>query len=335
MQTQLKHFQLGNVELLSGEVLPDAVLAYCTYGELSKDKNNVVLLPTFYTGSHIRNEGFFGSGRAIDPAHHFVISINMFGNGFSSSPSNAPPPVDGSHFPDISLYDNVFCQKRLLTEQFNIEHIRLVAGWSMAGSQAFHWAAQYPDMVDAILPFCASARTSPHNLVFLEGAKAALTADHNWKSGQYDSPPERGLKAFARVYAGWAFSQTFYRTGLYKTLGFETSEDLLKDWEEDHLLWDANNLLSKLKTWQNADISANSVYKGNFHCALNAIKAKAIVIACSSDLYFPPEDNEIEVRHMRNAELRVYDSPWGHCVASPGNDPNFTRFLDSAISELL
>jgi len=335
MQTPLKHFQLGNVELLSGEVLPDAVLAYSTYGELSQDKDNVVLLPTFYTGSHIRNEAFFGSGRAIDPAHHFVISINMFGNGFSSSPSNASPPVDGSHFPGISLYDNVFCQNRLLTEQFNIEHIRLVAGWSMAGSQAFHWAAQFPDMVDAILPFCASARTSPHNLVFLEGVKAALTADHNWNSGQYDSPPETGLKAFARVYAGWAFSQTFYRTGLYKTLGFETPEDLLKDWEEYHLLWDANNLLSKLRTWQIADISANSVYKGDFHRALNAIQAKAIVIACSSDLYFPPEDNEIEVRQMRNAELRIYNSPWGHCVASPGNDPNFTRFLDSAISELL
>ena len=92
---------------------------------------------------------------------------------------------------------------------------------------------------------------------------------------------------------------------------------------------------SKLRTWQNSDISANSVYNGNFQCAINAIQAKAIVIACSSDLYFPPEDNEIEVNQMQNAELRIYDSPWGHCVASPGNDPKFTSFLDSAISELL
>ena len=335
MQSVLRNFQLGDIELLSGKVLPDAMLSYCTYGELCPDKDNVVLLPTFYTGSHIRNEGFFGTGRAIDPARHFVISINMFGNGFSSSPSNASPPVDGPHFPDISLYDNVFCQHRLLTEQFNIERIRLVAGWSMAGCQAYHWAAQFPEMVDAILPFCASARTSPHNLVFLEGVKAALTADQNWSNGQYDSPPEAGLKAFARVYAGWAFSQTFYRTGLYKTLGFETPEDLLKDWEEDHLLWDANNLLSKLRTWQNADISANPVYAGDIQQALGAIKAKTILIACSSDLYFPPEDNEIEVSQMQNAELRIYDSPWGHCVASPGNDPKFTSFLDSAISELL
>ena len=166
--------------------------------------------------------------------------------------------------PEISLYDNISCQHRLLTEKFGIEHIQLVAGWSMAGCQAYHWAAQFPEMVEAILPFCASARTSSHNFVFLEGVKAALTADQNWRNGHYDSPPEAGLKAFARVYAGWAFSQTFYRDELYKILGFETPEDLLKDWEADHLEWDANNLLSKLRTWQTADISANSVYAGDF-----------------------------------------------------------------------
>ena len=335
MQSHLQHFELGDIELLSGEFLPDAALAYCTYGELNPDKDNAVLLPTFYTGSHIRNEGFFGAGRAIDPAKHFVVSVNMFGNGFSSSPSNAAVPVNGPNFPEISLYDNVFCQHRLLSEIFGIERIQLVAGWSMAGCQAYQWAAQFPEMVEAILPFCASARTSPHNFVFLEGVKAALTADQNFRSGHYDSPPESGLKAFARVYAGWAFSQSFYREGLFRNLGFETPEDLLKDWEDDHLNWDANNLLAKLRTWQTADISANPLYGGDFQLALSAIQAKTIVIASSSDLYFTPEDNKLEVRQMQNAELRIYDSPWGHCVASPGNDPEFNRFLDSAISELL
>ncbi len=47
----------------------------------------------------------------------------------------------------------------------------------MAGCQSYQWAAQYPNMVKAILPFCASSKTSIHNHVFLEGVKAALTAD--------------------------------------------------------------------------------------------------------------------------------------------------------------
>ena len=56
-------FDLGNVKLLSGGVLESAKLAYKTYGELNPNGDNVVLLPTFYTGTHKRNEGFFGSGR--------------------------------------------------------------------------------------------------------------------------------------------------------------------------------------------------------------------------------------------------------------------------------
>ena len=335
MKNTLLYHQLGDIELSSGKVLNGASLAYTTYGELSPTRDNVILLPTFFTGTHTRNEGFIGAGRAIDPSRHFIVSINLFGNGLSSSPSNTSPPASELHFPEVTLYDNVKCQHRLLTEVFGIEQIQLIAGWSMAGCQAYHWATQYPEMVAAILPFCASARTSPHNYVFLEGVKAALTADKNWENGNYRSPPILGLKAFGRVYAGWAYSQTFFREGQYSSLGFDTIEALLHAWEEDHLQWDANNLLAKLWTWQNADISANPIHQGDFHRALGSIKARTIVMPCSSDLYFPPEDNEIEVSYIPNAELRIYRSALGHCVASPGNDPKFMRFLDSAISELL
>jgi homoserine O-acetyltransferase len=330
-----KTFQLNDIELQSGVIMPDAKLTYQTYGELNAARDNVVVLPTFYTGTHKRNEGFFGPGRAMDPARHFIVSVDMFGNGYSSSPSNTPAPFDGPRFPNITFYDNVACQHRLLTEELGVESIALVAGWSMAGCQSYQWAAQYPDMVRAIAPFCASAKTSPHNIVVLEGVKAALQADSAWNGGDYLEQPERGLRAFGRVYAGWAFSQKFYREGLFRELGFETIEDLLIDWEEDHLNWDANDLLAKLWTWQHGDISANDIYAGDLAAALGAIKAKAILMPCTSDLYFPPEDNAIEVQFMSNAELKPFDSPWGHCVANPGNSTDFEHFLDGCIDTVM
>ena len=332
----MNNYELGDIELLSGETLLSAKLTYKTYGALNSDKNNVILLPTFYTGTHKRNEGFFGANRAINPEKHFIISINLFGNGLSTSPSNADKKQRGSKFPTITLWDNIKCQHELLTKNFNIEKIALVTGWSMAGCQSYQWAAQYPDMVEAILPFCASAKTSEHNFVFLEGVKAALCADPIWNNGDYSSPPIEGLKAFGRVYAGWAFSQSFFREKKYKELGFKNVEELLIDWENDHVNnWDANNLLTKLLTWQQNDISTGPIYNNNFTEALNRIKAKAILMPCSHDLYFPPEDNEFEVKHMQNAELRKFDSIWGHCVANPGNDKNFEVALDNAINDLL
>ena len=329
-------FELGAVSLQSGATLPDATLAYKTYGSLNARGDNVILMPTFYTGTHVRNEGYISALSALDPARYFIVSINIFGNGLSSSPSNAQPPRDGPRFPTVTLYDNVACQHRLLTEALGVKRIALVMGWSMAGCQSYQWAAQYPDIVDAILPFCASARTSPHNQVFLEGVKAALLADSAFAGGDYTAPPEAGLKAFGRVYAGWAYSQTFYRERLHCELGFETWEALLRDWERDHLAWDANDLLAKLRTWQLGDISANARYEGDFESALGAIRARAILVPSTTDLYFPPEDNAIEAAYMPNATLRPYASAWGHCAASPGRKGTaFMRFLDACVAELL
>ena len=331
-----EYFNLGDVKLLSGTLLKSAKLAYKTYGTLNNSCDNAIILPTFYTGTHKRNEGFFGSDRAINPNKYFIVSINMFGNGLSSSPSNSLSPRDGPRFPNITLWDNINCQHKLLTQKLNVKKIALVAGWSMAGCQAYQWAAQYPDMVKAILPFCASAKTSAHNHVFLEGVKAALVADKNWNNGDYKSPPVAGLKAFGRVYAGWAFSQDFYREELYKKLGFKSVEDLLKNWENDHVEnWDANNLLAKIHTWQTADISAGPTYNNNFEKALGSIQAQTILMPCNQDLYFRTKDNEIEANYIPNVSLRPYNSPFGHCVANPGNDKNFEIELDKNINELL
>tara|TARA_B110000263_G_scaffold50992_1_gene42718 strand:- start:134 stop:1144 length:1011 start_codon:yes stop_codon:yes gene_type:complete len=331
-----EQFNLGDVTLLSGVILPSAKIAYKTYGSLNASGDNVILLPTFYTGTHKRNEGFFGCGRAIDPNKHFIVSVNMFGNGLSSSPSNTSAPYDGPRFPLITLWDNISSQHKLLTEHLKVKRLALVTGWSMAGCQAYQWAAQFPDIVNAILPFCSSAKTSPHNFVFLEGVKAALCADQKWKEGNYVSPPVNGLKAFARIYAGWAFSQTFYREKLYKKLGFNTIEDLLVNWENDHIEnWDANNLLAKLATWQVNDISVGPHYKNDIKKALQSIRAQTILIPCTQDLYFRPEDNVFEAQHIPNVEIRPYDSPWGHCVANPGNDKDFEVVLDQAVNDLL
>jgi homoserine O-acetyltransferase len=173
--------------------------------------------------------------------------------------------------------------------------------------------------------------------VFLEGVKAALTADAAFRDGWYDAQPEKGLRAAARVYAGWGLSQTFYREKLdLEKLGYASLEDFLVGfWEGWLLSKDANNLLGMLWTWQNGDISNNEIYNDDFVKALSSIRAKAIVMPCKSDLYFPPEDSAFEVKHMPNAELRVVDSIWGHFAGGPGTSPVDIEVLDKALRELL
>ena len=329
-------FAAGDVSLQDGTVLKDARLAYTTHGTLNAARDNAIVYPTFFCGTHAENEWLIGEGRAIDPRKYFIVVPNMLGNGLSTSPSNRPD-YEGGTFPHVSMYDNVRLQFRLLSEHLNVRRLALAVGWSVGAQQAFHWAALFPDFVERIAPFCGSARTSRHNFVFLEGVKAALTADQSFKAGVYRDPPLRGLRAVARVYAGWGFSQSFYRAECdLNELGFPSLEAFLVGfWEGFFTKVDANNLLAMLATWQAADISKNSLYDGDFSLALRSIKARALVMPCRTDLYFSPEDSEIEVGLMTNAELKVIPSIWGHSAGALGLNKTDVAFIDDAIKDLL
>ena len=320
-------FEAGDVVLQGGATIRDCKLAFKTFGTLNAAKDNVIVYPTWYSAQHYENEWLIGEGRALDPATQFIIVPNMLGNGLSSSPSNTPEPYNGPRFPKVTATDNVRLQHRLVTEKFGIERIRMVTGWSMGALQTFHWSALFPAMVERIAPFCGSAKCSRHNFVFLEGVKAALTADAAFAHGWYTAKPQTGLRAMARVYAGWGFSQAFYREQLdLKTLGYASLEDfLIGFWEGFFLPKDPNNLLTMLWTWQHGDISANELYGGDFHRALSAITAKAMVMPGETDLYFPPEDSRNEVAHMPNAELVPVPSILGAFCRRTGAEPGRCR----------
>jgi homoserine O-acetyltransferase len=327
-------FQMGPVVLRSGITLPDVTLAYQTYGTLSPVDDNAVLMPTFFGGQHTDAELMMAPGRALDPARYFIIVPNMLGNGLSSSPSNTAPPFDGPSFPDITVYDNVRCQHRLVTEHLGVNRLRLVVGFSMGAQQAFQWGAQYPEMVDAIAPICGSAKTSAHNSLLLEGARAALMSAADFHVGRYDRPPVRALVAFCRVYASLVLCSDFYAGKEYAKLGLASPADTSRFFEGFFRQRDANDLLAMLWTWQHADISDNEIYQGDLAAALNRVKARAIVLPSTTDFLFQVRDSTAEVERMPNAELRPIPSTWGH-VAGFGANPADNQIIDAALKELL
>ena len=329
-------FDLGDVRLRMGATLRDARLAYRTYGRLNQDKSNAVVYPTWYSGRHWENEWLIGAGMALDPGRYFIVVPNMLGNGLSSSPSNTPPPYDRARFPKVTVLDNVTVQHRLVSEQFGIEQLELVTGWSMGAGQTYQWAVSYPEMVKRILPFCGSSKTSEHNIVFLEGVKAALTADAAWNHGWYDEQPTKGLRAAARVYAGWGFSQAFYWERVYREMGYSDLEDFLVAFWEGFFLdrRDPNNLLTMLWTWQNGDIGNTPGFDGDHIAALKSIKAKTVSLPAEKDLYFPPEDEEYASQHIPNGEFKVIPGVWGH-FAGGGANPVDIKYIDDVLKELL
>ncbi|KIV91254.1 hypothetical protein PV10_05814 [Exophiala mesophila] len=340
-------YDLGDFLLESGEVLPSAFLAYKTFGDPSSP---VLIYPTWYGGKIADCAGIVGpENAAFDPARYFIIILALFGNGESISPSNTPALRDT--FPTVTFRDNVTAQYQLLTQKLGVFHARAALSWSMGAAQAFQWAVQYPEFVDAIIPYAGAAKTSIHNNVFLEGVKSALIASRHGESngigkgqkfprpGSWSEDERRvGLKAFGRTYAGWGFSQTFYREKSYEKLGSSTPDGFLVDfWEGWALGKDPDNLLVMLQTWQLADISAGPEFQGDFARALRSIKAKTLVMPCETDLYFPPADSEIEVNAMSPGigRLLVIPSTSGHFAAAPALQAHDWSFLHGSIWEFL
>jgi homoserine O-acetyltransferase len=328
-------FELGDLALQSGTVLRNAKLAYKTHGQLDAARSNVILYPTQFAAQHGDIEWLIGRGRALDPDTYFIIVLDQLGNGLSSSPSNTPSPQDRTRFPAITILDDIAAQHRLVTEGFGIRRVALVTGYSMGAQQAFQWAASHPDMVQRIAPFCGTAKTTPHNAVFLEGVRAALTADGAWMNGDYQDQPVKGLRALARVYAGWGLSQPFYKRELHRSMGFSSLEAFITGfWEQRYLRRDANNLLSMLHTWQLNDVSTTPGAGGTLERALGAVRAKATVMAARTDLYFTPEDIEADAAHIPGARFRVIPSLWGH-MAGAGVNPVDGQLIEAEIKALL
>lgn len=330
----IQKFPIGDITLQCGGILYDAWLTFATWGKLNAAGDNCILFPTYYTGNHLSNARIIGKGQSLDPDKWFIVIPNLIGNAQSISPSNSLDRYKAGSFPNITVYDNIECQ-HLLLKALGVNEIKLALGWSLGAVQVWHWAVLYPDMIKNLLPICGATRCWPYNEIFIKSIRSALQADVDYADGNYTTQPIAGLKAFGRAYAPWAYSAEFFREERFKEIGFDSIDALLEDWENDHLGWDANDLLTKLWTWQHADVSAHKNFDGDQALALSQVTAKTIIMPCDQDQYFTLAENRIETELTQNAELRPIHSSAGHCAGAPGRFKNESAFIEKAINELL
>jgi homoserine O-acetyltransferase/O-succinyltransferase len=331
-------FRTDTFAFESGVKLPDASVVYATYGHLDAARDNAVLVPSHYMADHHGYDWLLGPGQALDTATHFVIATEMFGNGHSSSPSNTPEPYHGPRFPAVSVRDNVRVVHTLLVDSLHLAHLAAIVGFSMGAEQAFQWAVSYPDFADRIVATSGTAKCYPHGVVRLEGQIAALEADAAFQDGDYASEPKRGMRAYGTVWAGWLFSQEWWRQGLWRTdtASFgATAEQAMASIVRgftDHM--DANDMILQARTWEHHDVGTTPGYDGDVERALRAIRVPVLYMPSETDLYFPITDAQYERQFIPHVTFAPIKSLWGH-PAGAGPDPADLAFLNATIRAFL
>ncbi len=326
-------FALGDFAAEKGGTIAGAQIGWERHGTLNAARDNLILYPSSYSAQHSDMAWLIGPGAILDPTRWCIVAVDMFSNGVSSGAADTPG------YPSlVTVADNVRAQHRLVTEQFGVERLAAVYGFSMGGMQAYHWAALYPAMVERAIVVCGSARTATHNKVFLSGLLRTLeAAPEHAGGGRFSAEPVAALHAFGHIYAGWALSQDFYRADLHRAaLGAPDLETFLRtDWAERFASFRAANLYAQALAWYHGDISDNPRYGGDLPTALRAIGAHVLLLPSETDLYFRVADNEAECRHLANAQLSPIPSVWGHRAGNPNGNPADTAFIKAAVHAAL
>lgn len=165
-EIEQRYADIGDLVLESGVILRDVRIGYLAAGQLNEDKSNVILFPTWFTGTarELVDFAVIGPGRLADTDRYYVVAVDALANGVSTSPSNSAHQP-GAGFPAISIGDMVNSQHRLLTEHLGIRHVHAVMGISMGGMQTFDWMGRYPGFMDHAVPIDGSPELTSYDLL--------------------------------------------------------------------------------------------------------------------------------------------------------------------------
>src|SRR6185503_1599942 len=326
----------------NGATIAPVEVAYETYGTLNAAKSNAILVLHAFSGdahaagiSHETGkpgwwDNMIGPGKGFDTNKYFVICSNILGGCRGTTGPASINPATGCpyamSFPVITIGDMVRLQ-RMLIDSLGIQRLLTVSGGSMGGMQALEWVVSYPDRVVSAIPIATTARHSAQQIAFNEVGRQAIMADPNWNEGNYYGKelPGRGLKVARMVghityMSDESMREKFGRRlrgkdnfGFSFDVDFEVESYLRYRGSEFVNRFDANSYLYITKAMDYFDLTSG---QASLAAALEAARARFLVISFSSDWLYPTYQSQELVRALRarNCDVAYVElqSNYGH-----------------------
>ena len=332
--------------LESGEALVDIEMAYETWGELSPEADNAILICHALTGDshaygasgdgHVTEgwwNGVIGPGRGIDTDRHFVVCVNSLGGcQGSTGPASIDPSTRrpyGSSFPTVTSRDIVRCQAAV-ADHLGIDQWLAVVGGSMGGMQVLEWGVMYPHRVRSIAPITTALAAGAQQVAWSAVGRTVLALDPRFRGGDYyDAEPGDG--PFAGLAIARSVAQITYRSN--EVFDNRFARDLVDpralfgpwdrfqvesylDYHGEKLVrrFDANSYLVLNRVMDLHDLARD---RGGMDLAVGRlVHLPALTLSISSDTLYPTSQQTALRDAIRRAGGRcdphVIQSPDGH-----------------------
>jgi homoserine O-acetyltransferase len=308
-----------NFSLESGETLNGYHLAYTTYGKLNERKDNAVWIFHALTANSDPAEwwaGLTGKGKLFDPAHYFIVCVNMPGGCYGSlGPLDIDPATKNSWFHRFPLFTprDMIRAYQPLRSFLGIKRIKVGIGGSMGGQQLLEWAIEEPSLFEFIFPIATNAVHSPWGIAFNASQRLAIELDSTWK----DKHPEAGSGGM-KVARGFALIS--YRH--YSTYGkgqTELDDNLIDGFKsESYQRYQGEKLAKRFNAFSyyflSKSMDSHNVGRdrGGISNALKSIRASTLAIGIETDILFPAQEQQFLADEIPGATFTLIQSPYGH-----------------------
>ena len=308
------------ITLESGAVLPAVDITYDTFGTLNAAKDNVIWVCHALTANSDVADWWphtVEEGRFLDPTRYFIVCANFLGSHYGTTSPLSVNPATGEKyyydFPQITVRDMVKCHQ-LLAKHLGIERVKLLIGSSIGGFQCMEWAIAEPQFMESVALIATTTCTEPWAAAFNESQRMAIRTDRTWGERRDDAGID-GMAVARSIalisYRGGAAYNATQQDENPAEASFTRRAHSYQQYQGEKLRR-RFNAMSYYRLSEAVDSHNIARGRGSIAEALKKIEARALVVAISSDILFPPEAHTPMREHIRDVEYHLIESEFGH-----------------------
>ena len=308
------------ITLESGAVLAEVDITYDTFGTLNEAKDNVIWVCHALTANSDVADWWphtVEEGRFLDPTRYFIVCANFLGSHYGTTSPLSINPTTGEKyyydFPQITVRDMVKCHQ-LLAKHLGIERVKLLIGSSIGGFQCMEWAISEPKFMESVALIATTTCTEPWAAAFNESQRMAIRTDKTWGELRDDAGID-GMAVARSIalisYRGGAAYNATQQDENPTEASFTRRAHSYQQYQGEKLRR-RFNAMSYYRLSEAVDSHNIARGRGSIAEALAKIEARALVVAISSDILFPPEAHVPMREHIRDVEYHLIESEFGH-----------------------